>query len=386
MASLRHVAVMIDLYWPLVHHHQIFAGIERYSRECGRWQCRLTPFPQLERASGRRGAPFDGIVGRITQAAAKYARAAGVPVVNTKLHGRVPGVPGVLHDPELSARMAAEYLMARGLRNFAYLGQSEDEGSTRQLAAMRDVLKEAGYTCSHCWASRAAYGSDVNEWKTLQRQFDDLISGWTTPIGVFVCHDLVCRYLASACACRGLEVPFDVAMVGCYNEPVTCGAEPTISSVDFGFERIGYHAAELLDRLMDGEPAPAEPIYLPPTGLMPRQSSDVISVDDPMVSKALRYIMEHSHKAISVVDVARHVGATRWMLLRLFRKHLGQTVDHFIARLRHERVRRVLAGSNEPLKMVAKESGFRDEHDLCRTFRRLEGMTPGEFRAGRAGR
>jgi LacI family transcriptional regulator len=375
---------MIDLYWPLVHHHQIFAGIERYSSECGRWQCRLTPFPQLERKSGRRVAPFDGIVGRITPAAAKYARAAGVPVVNTMLHGRVPGVPSVLHNPEQSARMAAEHLMARGLRNFAYIGQARDEGSRRQLAAMRAVLKEAGYTCSHRFASRT-YGSEENEWKSLQRKLDEVISGWTTPIGVFVGHDLLCRHLAAACVYRGLAVPFDVALVGCYNEPVICGAKPTISSVDFGFERIGYHAAELLDSLMDGGPAPAEPIYLPPTELVPRQSSDVVSVDNPTVSKAMRYIMERSHKVMGVKDVARHVGTTQWTLLRLFHQYLGQTIEQFISHIRHERVRRVLIGTDEPLKIVARESGFRDEAELCRVFRRLEGMTPGEFRDGRAG-
>ena len=384
MASIRRVAVMIDLSWPLVHHHGIFAGIESYARDCGRWQCRLMPFPQLERTPGRKGAPFDGIVGRVTPAAARYARAAGVPVVNTMLHGRVPGVPSVLHDPELSARMATEHLLARGLRNFAYMGLAKDEGSKRQLAAMREALKEAGYTCSHSWTPRS-YGAEENQWQGFQQKLSDLISGWTTPIGVFVGNDLLCRHLAAACLYRGLEVPFDVAMVGCYNEPVICGAEPTISSIDFGFERIGYHAAELLDQLMDGEPAPTEPIYLPPIGLVPRQSSDVISVNDPMVSRALRYIMEHSHKTIGVVDVANHVGTTQWTLLRLFRKHLGQTVDHFISRLRHERVRRVLVETSEPLKVIAQESGYRNAAKLCKAFRRLEGMTPGEFRAGRGG-
>jgi LacI family transcriptional regulator len=266
------------------------------------------------------------------------------------------------------------------------LGLAHDEGSRRQLAAMREVLKEAGYTCSHSWSSRTNSATE-KRWQGFSRKLDEQISGWTTPIGVVGGNDLMCRHLVSACLYRGLAVPFDVAIVGCYNEPVICGAEPTISSVDFGFERVGYHAAELLDKLMDGEPEPAEPICLSPTELVPRQSSDVISVDDPTVSKALRYIMERSHKAIGVVDVAKHVGASRWTLLRLFQKHLGQTVDRLISRLRHERVRRVLVESDEPLKVVARESGFRDEGDLCRAFRRLEGMTPGEFRAGRrAGR
>jgi len=385
MASRRRVAVMINLQRPVVYHHQVVAGIERYARKSGRWQVLINPFPQLDLKAGRKAPRVDGIIGRLTLEVVTLARKAGVPMVNVKLNARVRSVPSVLHDPDESGRMAARHLQARGFRNFAYVGFARDEGSRRQLAAMRGVLSEAGFNCSAFWASQR-YSTKVSNWLRFRQELDQWISGWSTPIGVFVSHDLLCRHVATACLNHGLEVPFDVAMVGSHNEPVVCRAEPTLSSIDFGFERIGYHAAELLDQLMDGAPEPAEPIYLPPAELVPRQSTDVVSVDDPLVSKALRYIMEHSHKSIGVKDVASHVGTTRRTLLRSFQKHLGQTVDHFISRLRHERVRRVLVESDEPLKIIAQESGFRDATELCKTFRRIEGITPSEYRKLRTGR
>jgi len=384
MAKLRRVAVMIELDRPVVHHYQVFQGIERYARECGHWQCILNPHPQLDLKIRRKGMRIDGIVGRIWPDTARCALKARVPMVNTMIHGRDLGVPSVLHDPQEAGRMAAQHLLARGLRNFACVGFF-DAHSSLELDAMRGVIRAAGYACSSCRVSRYYARTDAS-WARFRRQLDEWMSLWSTPIGVFGAHDMLCRHVATACITHGLEVPFDVALIGSANEPVVCRPEPTLTSIDFGFERIGYHAAELLDQLMDGAPEPAEPIYLPPAELVPRQSTDVVSVDDPLVSKALRYIMEHSHKSIGVKDVASHVGTTRRTLLRSFQKHLGQTVDHFISRLRHERVRRVLVESDEPLKIIAQESGFRDATELCKTFRRIEGITPSEYRKLRTGR
>jgi len=385
MASIRRVAVMINLSSPLNHHHQVFSGIERYARECGRWQVQINPFPQLALRPGNRGARIDGIVGRLTRPAADEALAAGVPMVNVKPNLRVPGVPNVLLDPDESGRMAARHLLARGLRNFAYMGFTRDETSRRQLAALRGVLGEAGHACSARQVTYL-YAQTESKWGRFQEELDHWISGWSPPIGVFAVHDMLCRHVATACLAHGLTVPFDVALVGSYNEQAVCLPSPALSSIDFGFERIGYTAAELLDDLMDGSPAPTGPIRLPPAELIPRQSSDVVAVDDPTVVTALRYIMEHSHKPIGVADVAKNAGTTRRTLLRLFQKHLGRPIDYCISRLRHERVKRVLVESGEPLKIIAKESGFRDSTELCKVFRRLEGMTPGEYRRHRRSR
>jgi LacI family transcriptional regulator len=119
---------------------------------------------------------------------------------------------------------------------------------------------------------------------------------------------------------------------------------------------------------------------MPPAELVPRQSTDVVAVDNPLIAKAMRFIMERSHRSISVLDVASHVGVTRWTLLRLFHHHLGHTVEHFITRLRHERLKRVLVESDEPLKVIAQESGFRNAVELSKSFHRLEGMTPSQYR------
>ncbi len=56
------------------------------------------------------------------------------------------------------------------------------------------------------------------------------------------------------------------------------------------WEEVGFRATELLDGMVHGEPAPAEPILLEPIGVVQRESNDVLAVDDPVVRDALRLI------------------------------------------------------------------------------------------------
>ena len=93
-----------------------------------------------------------------------------------------------------------------------------------------------------------------------------------------------------------------------------------------GYERIGYEAARLLDRLMDGAAPPPEPILLPPEGVVTRESTDFFAVDDELVGAAMAFIAANSHLRIGPDDVARAARAeTRTLQLR-FRKVLDRPI------------------------------------------------------------
>jgi AraC-like DNA-binding protein len=129
--------------------------------------------------------------------------------------------------------------------------------------------------------------------------------------------------------------------------------------VDPNYLTQGRVAAELLDRLMDGDPAPAEPV---------------------LVAEALRYIAANLHKPVSVPEVVAAVCVSRSTLERSFQSHLALPISKEIMRLRLERVKRHLIERKTNLKHVALENGFPDATTLCRIFRREIGITPGQFR------
>ena len=382
MSKQRRVAMMIDLGWHVVRHHHVFAGIHRYAREKGNWDYSITPHADL--LKGRRhGQRFDGIVARVTEPLARQARKAGVPLVNVWLSSPVAGLPSVVHDAQASGRLAAQHLLARGFRRFGYLGAKRDRGAQLQLQGFREELAEAGHACSDCWVS-GQFAATSESWRRFQTTLHDWMEHWTPPMAVLTTFDLLARYVAEACHQRGLKVPHDVALVGSYNETVICSTpEPSLSSIEFRFDRIGYEAAKLLDRLMDGGSPPARPIRMPPVELVARQSSDAFAVASPIVARALRFIAEHAHEDISVDTVAAHVMTTRRSLARYFQSSLRRTIAQTICTMRLDRAKREMSDDALPLKTVAARCGFRDVIQLCRVFQRVEGMTPSQYRAKR---
>ncbi len=383
MQPKRRVAVMIGLDWPVGHHHQVFAGIQRYARECGRWECLMNPYADLLFQTPGKNPGFDGVVARATPELAERARAANVPVVNVWMNSAAKGLPTVVHDVAEAGRMTARHLLARGFRDFAFLGFADMMSTQTQADGFREVIDPLGYSCTECRV-RHQYDHTADNWQKFQQQLKTWMDNWPPSIGVMVANDLLCRYLAEACRERNLAMPRSVSLVGAGNEIlVDTATTPTLSTIDYGFERIGYRAAELLDALMDGAPEPAEPIRLAPVALVARQSSDAFVVDDVMVASALQFISDHLHEDIDVEQVAEHVSTTRRTLSRRFHDSLSLTIHDAITHLRLDRVKSRLVESSAVLKSIAKECGFRDAIHLCKVFQRVEGTSPSEYRAER---
>ena len=145
-------------------------------------------------------------------------------------------------------------------------------------------------------------------------------------------------------------------------------------------ERIGYEAAALLDRLLAGARPPQQPLLLPPTRLVTRQSSDVVALDDADVAAALRIMRAHAHLPLCVADVLREVPVSRRALERRFRRALHRGLGDEIRRVHVERAKDLLASTELPVANVAERSGFSSSSHLCVVFRRDTGQTPTEFR------
>jgi LacI family transcriptional regulator len=218
-------------------------------------------------------------------------------------------------------------------------------------------------------------------WEVFNRELEEWIDTWEPPIGIAVCRDLYCRYLIDACRRKGLNVSQDVALVGRGNEPIICNSpSPTLTSIDMGHEQIGYKAARLLEQMMNGEEVTSEQILLPPSELIPRQSSDAFAAEDPLVAKAMRYIAENCDNPIKVDDVCKAIATSRRTLERKFRDSVDRSIAQEITRLRIESAKRRLIYSDAALKSIAMDSGFRNSDQFYKVFQRVEGMPPSKFR------
>ncbi|MFO0808344.1 MAG: AraC family transcriptional regulator [Gemmataceae bacterium] len=139
-------------------------------------------------------------------------------------------------------------------------------------------------------------------------------------------------------------------------------------------------AAALLDRLIGGARPPRRPKLLPPVGVVARQSSDLMAIDDPEVAATVRYVRDHGHRPINVEDVLRAATVSRRTLERRFRAALGRSVWEEIRRTHLEIAKGLLAGGGLPMAAVAERAGFSDPRQLSVVFRQETGQTPTAYR------
>lgn len=83
---------------------------------------------------------------------------------------------------------------------------------------------------------------------------------------------------------------------------------------------------------------------------------------------------------ICIDSIARHVGMNRSSLCTFFRRHTGQTLVDAINARRMEVARNLLRRRDLTIQQISFESGFKDVPYFYRFFKRMEGMTPREYR------
>jgi LacI family transcriptional regulator len=377
MAQRTCVLVLGDLRAAVPTTVQPFAGIDRFVQERGlAWDLIVEPRPPALRS---KTGGFDAIIGRLTAPAAALARRHRLPLVNTWTSSPVRGVPAVMADHEAAGRMAAEFLVERGLRRLVYVG-ANPRFSQLLAKGMREAAKslraEYADTRESWWFDRDAASFD-----RFMKRINRLVASLQPPVGLLAFDDFTARYVVRACADHGLAVPGDVFVLGLTNNVIAClRPPPALSSIDLNLELVGYQAAKLLADLLAGKPPPGQPILVPPLGVVPRQSTDHYVSGDDAVSQALRFISAHHAGPLRIGQIARHVATSERTLQRRFVAAVGHSVVREILLQRVRRAKQLLVDTDRLVKQIARECGFPDSQRFCRTFQRIEGMSPMAYR------
>ena len=99
-----------------------------------------------------------------------------------------------------------------------------------------------------------------------------------------------------------------------------------------------------------------------------------------IVRQALDYMRAHCAEHLSLGDVADHVYVSQWHLSKLINKHTNQSFFDLLGRMRIERAKVLLADGSLRIHAVAEQAGYVAVAHFSKSFKRLEGMTPGEYR------
>jgi LacI family transcriptional regulator len=380
---MRHVALLIETSGS--YGRGLLRGVARYNRTHGGWSTFFHPHglgdpppPWLSGWSGQ------GILARVdTPEIAELLTQSGVPVVN--LRGTVDNspFPYVGPDHSLIATIAAEHLIERGLKNFAFCGRPPGihPGLDERGTVFAEVVTKAGGKCD-VFAGACAEAAD--NWEAEQAQLAEWIRVLPKPVGVMACNDERGLQVLDACRRCGAAVPDEVAVIGVDNDEHLCELSiPPMTSVDVNAEQIGYTAAVLLDEMMQGGKPKQRAQRLAPRGIVTRLSTDTVASDDEEVNRAIHYIRENGCNRVRVGDVVSHVGLSRAALQERVRKVLGRTIHKEIERIRLARVKELLLSPDMTIKQVARATGFSSVQYMTRVFRAAAGETPAHYRVRR---
>ncbi len=378
------VAVMLDLQWPYKRHASIFAGIQEYAEEKG-WQTIIDEFAHNTlHETRRKDVPYDGVIARANLQLVEEASRKQVPLVNVWASSPARNkVIGVYPDSELVGRELAEHLLARGFRSFGTLTAYHNIEHTIEVNEFQRLVTDAGFPCISTLIPQNPW-LDYSHWRTTEDEIERWLDQLTLPVGVYVGFEGCGRVVVQACHRRGWHVPTEVAIISGKNEETLCEhPRPSLTSIEIGYDRIGYEAAQLLDQMISKPKKKVGSIRLPPQGLIVRESTDFFAVEDALVAAALRFISANCHRSIGPDEVAQAISCETRTLQNHFRKALDRPIATEIRRLRIERAKRELAQSKRPIEEIAHDTGFGSATRMGEVFQRELGLTPTEYRKQR---
>jgi len=378
LSHIPHVLLLVDTAAPF--GRSVIQGIGRYALENGPWSIQFVyraldslPPQWLKQWRG------DGIISRtVNLKQAKMLWATKVPLVELHSHPKI-GVPQVRIDLMMEGRMAVDHLLNCGLRRFAFFNYGEAWWIKLHRDAFCQAVKERGYDCH--WYQPPASDRSVPAWREGQRPgLIKWLRSLSRPIGIFTAGDIHSAFLLDICREVNIAVPEEMAILGMGNDSVICETvRPTLSSIDEGARSMGYEAARLLDRMMAGKPT-KDIIFVSPSHVVVRQSTDLVAIEDADVAQAVRIIRESACTGIDVAHVAEEVGLSRRALERRFRQYLGRSPKAEIMRIRLEHAEMLMARTDKTSESIAKQSGFSSLEYFTKVFRQKVGMKPQAYR------
>ena len=98
------------------------------------------------------------------------------------------------------------------------------------------------------------------------------------------------------------------------------------------------------------------------------------------ISNVKVFIDQNYTNKIALEIVANQFNVNKSYLLRLFKENTGLTVNNYILQKRILLAKNELRFSNKTLDVIAEECGFECANYFIRIFKKIEGITPGEYR------
>ena len=169
-------------------------------------------------------------------------------------------------------KLAAEHLLGAGCKRIAHIRGPENSVGRRRLKGFADVLKTHGMEMAQDHIVQVPRG-DVDGRSNGADALQRLKTLPRLPDGLFCYNDVIAVGVINEALSQGIEVPKQLAVIGCGNLHYDTEIRVPLSSIDQRSDEIGSRTASLiLDILAEEVPGKCRQIILQPK-LMARNST-----------------------------------------------------------------------------------------------------------------
>ncbi|MFC4597804.1 response regulator [Cohnella hongkongensis] len=113
------------------------------------------------------------------------------------------------------------------------------------------------------------------------------------------------------------------------------------------------------------------------------RGSAIHNITHPELKKIIQYIEQHYDQEITLASLARHVMMGENYVSALFKKKTGETLIHYLHRIRIEKAIEYLRTTDLPVNQIGQNVGFMNDNYFIKIFKRITGTTPSQYRLTR---
>ena len=357
-------------------------GVSKFAIEQKNWKLRALRQDELNAETLGR---CDGAILRVlNDRVERIARETGIALVDISCERPRSGIAQITTDEAAAGRLAAEFLLFRGFTHFGTCGVNNFAYSDICTNAFCQRIGKSGFPVSHYECPARFRGKDILDNGTPYKTPDAAdIRRWLhslpKPAAVFCCNDHRAYQVMDTALKAGLNVPRDIAILGCDNDTMLCSfAEVPISSIDPDAFRVGYTAARLLHAIIQKRPIKRahKTMLIPPKELVERESTEFAPFDPPWLAEAVLTIERNLADGISANEIFKSSGFSPPYVEKTFKQKLGCSVQTYITEARMKKAVTLLKIGELSTKEIAAACGYASPQYFCRVFKSRFGTSP----------
>ncbi len=312
----------------------------------------------------------------------KGADFGGLPAVAINPEDELAGgnMPAVANDADEISRLAMEELLRLAPESLLFVGWfAERDWCVARRKVAQKVATLHGMSLRLVSPEPGDAANPIHFIECLAIQ----IAALPKPCGIYAVADDVGRLVLAASVRLGLDIPGDVSVVSVDDDPEVCeNCTPTLTSIRPDYRGLGFEAALVLKRLIDGETPPSV-TTVSVAGVMRRASTVVLRRRDPKVAEALEMIRLHACDGLRTARVAAVFGTSLHTAEDRFRAATGQTIGQAIMDRRLSTACDYLRAGRSSIEAIANFCGWTSAVAFRKAFIARFGLPPGKWTQSR---